>query len=334
MNQHNDDYYLQQKLADLEEQIERAEVQIVRLEIENNELKRALKTHQFDQYKLKELQKISQSGNWEFNHINGSFKLSTSLADMLEHDEPDTCELSKAEFFQLFQQENQLSLLEEFNEKVVKNDEVLVTSCLIKSFKGNLLHVKHHLKTFYNAIGQPMISVGLIANDTAEHNYFKKLKHLSRIDELTGLYNRRYINKTIMQQHAVHKRNQQPISFILIDLDNFKSINDKYSHATGDDVLRAVSAVLRNQVRETDFVGRWGGEEFLVICPNTVLAGAKKLASKLRVHIAQIRQANLPEVTASFGISEAQPEDQYEYILNQADKALYKAKDDGRNCVR
>ncbi len=120
---------------------------------------------------------------------------------------------------------------------------------------------------------------------------------------------------------------------ILLDLDGFKQLNDTYGHLAGDNVLVSVARHLQRRVRQVDQVGRWGGEEFLIICPGTDGKSAALLADKLRVYISQ-QEYNLDrEVTASFGVAEGVVDEGAAHMIKRADDALYQAKQQGRNRV-
>lgn len=150
-------------------------------------------------------------------------------------------------------------------------------------------------------------------------------------DALTNLLNRRGGEETIHAQIARAKRLRMPISFVLIDIDHFKNINDKHGHAVGDAVISGVSAVIRSNIRVSDIAARWGGEEFLVCLPDTDLAGAIHVAEKLRQSIESL-DLNTPSVTASLGCSELGDEP-LNLALAIADMNLYLAKSKGRNQV-
>lgn len=150
-------------------------------------------------------------------------------------------------------------------------------------------------------------------------------------DALTGLLNRRGGELSMNAQLARCKRQQSPISFVLCDIDNFKNINDKHGHSTGDLVISGVASSLRDTLRVSDIAIRWGGEEFLVCLPDTDLVGATLVAEKLRKGIEKI-DLDIPSVTASFGCAEL-GDDSFQVALAMADMNLYIAKSKGRNQV-
>ena len=128
--------------------------------------------------------------------------------------------------------------------------------------------------------------------------------------------------------------NKRPISLIMVDIDHFKRVNDHYGHDAGDKVLARIGSVLAHNLRQPDAVGRWGGEEFLVIVPNDDAEAAAHLAERIRGFIKTNPLEEVPEqITASFGVAQLRPEQGPDQLLYQADMALYKAKSDGRDRV-
>jgi len=119
----------------------------------------------------------------------------------------------------------------------------------------------------------------------------------------------------------------------MLDLDSFKDVNDTYGHQVGDGVLTGVAEILQKQVRNIDIVGRWGGEEFLIICPATGLQGILSVAEKLRSKIEKHIFPKVGTKTASFGVTAWCPDDSLETMIARADKSLYKAKEKGGNRV-
>jgi diguanylate cyclase (GGDEF)-like protein len=164
------------------------------------------------------------------------------------------------------------------------------------------------------------------------------LEELSIKDDLTGLYNRRHLNTVLKQEFERSKRYNTDLSCLLLDLDHFKKINDTYGHGFGDTVLRRFAHRLTSLLRSSDFSFRFGGEEFLLLLPHTNIAGAKQVGETIRLSLAtkKIEDTNHSAiVTVSIGVSSChqhQPESQNDLIAF-ADKALYAAKENGRNQV-
>lgn len=161
----------------------------------------------------------------------------------------------------------------------------------------------------------------------------KQLESLSVTDRLTGCFNRLKLDDVFAQEVARRQRTERPFSVIIFDLDNFKGINDRYGHSVGDEVLKTSASLVRENIRKTDVLGRWGGEEFMVICPETPLDGAQNLAESLRKLLESHPIQNADAVTASFGVAEHKPGESGTDLLRRADKALYAAKNQGRNQV-
>lgn len=160
----------------------------------------------------------------------------------------------------------------------------------------------------------------------------EELEVLSHTDTLTQLHNRRYYEGVLANQVALFNRHQIPFCLVILDIDFFKSINDRFGHENGDLVLTQVSAQLQTHQREVDTVARIGGEEFALILPNTTLASAIEVANRHRTGIEQM-QLSVGAVTASFGVAEIQAGFDCTMLYSQADQALYRAKQNGRNRV-
>ncbi|WP_175420119.1 GGDEF domain-containing protein [Marinitoga sp. 1154] len=156
------------------------------------------------------------------------------------------------------------------------------------------------------------------------------LKNLSEKDKLTGLYNRLKFDEIINYQIDLYKREGRKFSLIMMDLDNFKEINDTFGHNIGDKILMEFSNILRKNLRKIDFVFRWGGDEFLIILPNTNLKSAIKVAHKLKKII--LLDKNLKNITASIGLTVYNGEN-IDETINIADTALYNSKNSGRNKI-
>jgi len=167
----------------------------------------------------------------------------------------------------------------------------------------------------------------------------KKIVEMSLRDELTGLYNRRYMEEMFEIEFSRATIHRTELSCLIMDLDHFKQVNDSFGHAFGDFVLREFAACLKNSTRNSDWHFRYGGEEFMLLIPNTDIHGARLLAEKLRKKFeGKVYQngAHSTEVTVSIGIASKnhQQPTRWEDLVAYADKALYAAKEDGRNCVR
>ncbi|MCS7173275.1 MAG: GGDEF domain-containing protein [Armatimonadetes bacterium] len=151
-------------------------------------------------------------------------------------------------------------------------------------------------------------------------------------DPLTGLLNRRGIFAAFDIEAERHRRYGHPLSVVLFDVDHFKRINDRHGHSAGDRVLVRVARIVQGVIRPADSLARWGGEEFLLLLPETPLEGAVDLAERLRREIA-LQGTELGSITASFGVAEFHSSDNLGALVRRADAALYRAKERGRNAV-
>ena len=152
-------------------------------------------------------------------------------------------------------------------------------------------------------------------------------------DKLTNLYNRYYLYDSIGKLMENADRYDEPIAFSLLDLDHFKLVNDKWGHLVGDDVLKMTAEIMANEIRETDILVRFGGEEFLIVMPHTDPDGAYIVAEKIRVKMENYRFPIAGRVTVSMGIANRIKAESFRHCYYRVDKALYEAKDSGRNCI-
>ena len=161
----------------------------------------------------------------------------------------------------------------------------------------------------------------------------EKLEWLVSVDSLTGIFNRRRLDETLEIEVERSSRYGESLSIILFDIDHFKTVNDTWGHQVGDEVIAGVARIAKELTRKSDVVGRWGGEEFLIIAPQTKLAGAEAFGEKLRGALEDVRFPSGIGITASFGIARLQYNEPVTLLLNRADQALYRAKRLGRNRI-
>ncbi|MFB6356439.1 MAG: diguanylate cyclase [bacterium] len=161
----------------------------------------------------------------------------------------------------------------------------------------------------------------------------EELYEISRTDSLTDLYNRKELDNVLRQEMKRYRRTGTPFGVILMDMDHFKQLNDTFGHQVGDGVLKEFAGLLRSRVRETDTAGRWGGEEFLLVAPDTDLEGVRELTETARKLVDNHDFPVERDVTISVGSTVSAPGDTIEDMVARADQALYEAKDNGRNLV-
>ncbi|MDO8141075.1 MAG: diguanylate cyclase [Candidatus Brocadiales bacterium] len=181
--------------------------------------------------------------------------------------------------------------------------------------------------------------VGIVSSAIYRVRLIEVNKQASITDALTGIHNRRFFDEMVRKQIALAKRDNEPLSLLIADLDHFKKVNDTYGHITGDIVLQQIATIMKTSIRSSDILARYGGEEFVITMPSTGLTGALEKADKIRHHIESLDFNNVAggqslKMTLSMGVASL-PEHGIEFVtlLNAADSALYKAKKGGRNRV-
>ncbi len=201
------------------------------------------------------------------------------------------------------------------------------------------------LKYQFDTLRQTLVVFALFVYLTYENEKIRKQTHdqlveqnqrleeLSHTDYLTQLYNRTFLSGELRREYSRSKRYGTFFSVIMIDVDHFKQINDTHGHQAGDEVLQRIAELLKNNVRKNDVVGRWGGEEFLILCPEIDTEGAAAMAEKLRKTIETEFSDVDVRVTASFGVKAISEGQTLDALLSEVDVLLYRAKDAGRNCV-
>ncbi len=207
-------------------------------------------------------------------------------------------------------------------------DGVRVTDCRLED--GNRIHVGVHstLKFCYS--------------DELEAEYQRKLAEGALHEPLTGLYNRRHFQERLTSELAACQRHQRPLSILLIDIDHFKKVNDAYGHLAGDEALKMIAHVMQGALRKEDVLARYGGEEFVVLARETPIGGGKSLGERIRKAVERSRLSWQGQdlaltvsigVTVSVGITHFESGRTDRELFEAADRALYQAKQAGRNCV-
>jgi len=162
----------------------------------------------------------------------------------------------------------------------------------------------------------------------------KALEILSSTDKLTGLYNRYKFEETFTYEKRQANRYKTDLCIVMMDIDNFKLVNDNYGHNEGDIFLKTISMELKKVFRDTDVIGRWGGEEFLILLPKTSIEDAYEITQRVRKQIEEKIFVLIGSKTASFGITKVYEDDTLDIAIGRADIALYDAKKHGRNQVK
>ena len=257
------------------------------------------------------------------------------------HGQESACSWCKVDFLlKNSSKENNYTIYEHFNE--VANRWYQLQDKVIKLEDGREILISFALDITAQKEAQSKFietHVKLVQQTKALKYTQKKLQQLANRDPLTNIYNRRYFADMAEKIVALSKREHQPLSLIMLDIDNFKKINDKYGHSVGDEVIKLLADRLIHLGRDSDITARFGGEEFAIILPNTDISNALKYAKKIKSDIEETTftyENETIKFTISVGV-DAFRHDKDKTIdesLNRADKALYKAKGDGKNRVQ
>lgn len=213
----------------------------------------------------------------------------------------------------------------EISKKTYNNDPELIK--IILDFMGKEGHKKIENQLFRELITQ-YSKLSLELREKLDY-----ITELSETDSLTKIYNRMKFTNSLNEEINRAIRYGHSLSIIMFDIDFFKKVNDNYGHDVGDSVLIEISFLVKDNVRKIDVFARWGGEEFIVLLPETEIKGACILAEKLRSSIENHSFSTVKKITSSFGVSELTNEDDYSSFTKRVDEALYIAKNNGRNKV-
>jgi two-component system, cell cycle response regulator len=220
-----------------------------------------------------------------------------------------------------------------------KNDNIICAPVMVNKQILGVINLNNIANTFMTQDHFATINIVINQFSLAMNNCLlhKKVEQLSVLDDLTQLYNRRYFHKTIRQEIDRVKRYKNNLSIIMIDIDYFKNFNDKYGHDCGDYVLKEIADFIKNAFRNIDIVCRYGGEEFMVILPNTEKNQAFKIAERIRKSISEKIFKYVHEIkhklTISIGVTEYKDNELLRQFIKRVDEALYLSKQNGRNKV-
>lgn len=222
------------------------------------------------------------------------------------------------------------------NETIFKKLYQTINSGMV--YRGELQNMKKNKELYWLDITilpefdeqQNIVAYTSVATDITTK---KLIESISEHDPLTKLYNRLKLDYSLEAEITRAKRYNTPFSLILVDIDYFKNVNDTHGHQVGDTILVEIANLLRTSTRESDIAGRWGGEEFMIICPHTDQAGAFELANNIRKNIEAFEFNIIKNKTASFGVATYIENDTANSLIKKVDDALYEAKKSGRNKV-
>ena len=224
-------------------------------------------------------------------------------------------------------------------DKAIANTTELERQKILKNWLSVEFQSPINHTLFWQIIIAVLLLIGLLLyRFRVVHKHNQRLKHMnaelahmSQNDQLTGIANRYLLHQRLHQEMNAKRVAHHSFSIMIMDVDNFKNINDEYGHDIGDKVIQEIATLLTAMIREQDLVGRWGGEEFLIICPQTSQHGTKQLAEQIRQQIQQHSFVVDTTMTVSIGVSEFLPGEDINDCIKRADEALYQAKNAGRN---
>jgi len=208
----------------------------------------------------------------------------------------------------------------------------------IEDIETNILNkdgsISSYMMAAFTAIfrGNDVVVLSLF-DVTTQKKAKELLENIALRDELTGLYNRHFLESIIYEEFAKSQSYHQPLSAAILDLDDFKLVNDKYGHPVGDVILKEAADTIVKTIRNSDFAIRIGGEEFIVLMPNTNEKGAMITAEKIRAAIENLEFSTVGQVTVSIGVAQRQFDEKYTILYKRLDAALYKAKEMGKNKI-
>ena len=210
----------------------------------------------------------------------------------------------------------------------------------VRTLKGRKVPIRLSAALIYDD-GVEVGSVGFFHDLTSRKMMEDTLHHLSITDSLTELFNQRYFYQCLSRELTRSQRYGRPLSIICFDLDNFKLCNDLLGHLEGDDILRKIGAMLNQKIRESDMAFRYGGDEFFVLLPESVLKSAEVTGEKIRKtfnrrwsYEKQYRDTRIPQVTLSMGIAQALADEKAESLIKRVDLAMYEAKRQGGDRIK
>lgn len=303
---------INEKIADISQRIQKDPSLLESSTIENDIKSAILLRIALDKQSVKDM----------IESIDGVLdKLSLRLIEMIESSDSSTVEIQKIK-----------KELESYNEGTATNFAVAH-----KKLYTIAIALEENTKALTKDLKKHSSEVGILSKKI-EHleQELARAKEESKEDFLTKLYNKRALDEFMNIKEAEFKRHEKNFSIVFFDLDHFKAVNDTYGHDAGDAVLAAFSKILKNDVRNVDIVGRYGGEEFVAILNETDMEGGVVFANKIRAKIKSARlmyKESRIEISVSAGVSERKTHVSLQSTLKSADEALYKAKDNGRDRV-
>lgn len=214
--------------------------------------------------------------------------------------------------------------------EIMQGIEITNIETIFISKDGKNIIVEGNVNTRFEK-GKPIYTRGIFRNITDRKRLEEELRVAAITDKLTNIYNRFKLEDLLQREIERAKRYKNPLSIVMFDIDYFKKINDLYGHQAGDYILKTVAKIVKENIRVTDYFGRWGGEEFIILLPETSLENARLMSEKIRTLIESYSFQYINNLTVSCGVAEFMEEDTVDSLIKVVDDSLYLAKRLGRN---
>jgi diguanylate cyclase (GGDEF)-like protein len=282
---------------------------------------------------VQEIQQLAHLGSWDLDLQSNRLYWSDEIFRIFEID-PRKFPASYEGFLARVHPEDREKVDSAYRGSLENRSLYEVTHRLLMD-DGRIKYVHEHGRSDFDEAGRPLRSIGTVQDVTERVELQQELHRLATTDMLTGIHNRHWLDEQLKREVITSRRYGSPLSIIMFDVDNFKSVNDSHGHEIGDKVLIHVASLAQDLIRNTDLFARWGGEEFMIMCTHSSVEGATLLAERIRntMEAARCECCKGLKITASFGVTTYEKNDDTESFLKRADDALYKAKHSGKNCV-
>ena len=282
--------------------------------------------------KLLKAQSISKMGFWELDLINNKLYWSDEIYKIFEIDS-SKFEASYDGFLNVIHPNDRDMVNEAYSNSLETKEDYIIKHRLLMN-DGRIKWVREECCTEFDENGKSLISIGVVIDITTLHIAQQNLLEQTYIDDLTKLNNRKSYNENIKKLFSQYKRYKTPFSIIMYDIDNFKKINDEYGHSVGDDVLVEMSILIKLFIRDSDYIFRVGGEEFIILLTETQIDKAKLVSEKIRDSVENdLKTINDKKITISIGLTEVKENDTEDMIYVRVDELMYKSKNGGKNIV-
>lgn len=283
------------------------------------------------------LKSFRQKYGFKVTFFNKEGQIILAERDLTPYENIESSPLLKSLKNKVISKENQILEINHNNEKYLLSAKYIPELNLYLAVEAKLDdYLKDAKNTFYFNLFISLFITFLVAwiifNVIKKYNF--KLEHMAFNDSLTGLYNRRHFEEVFAKQIHLFKRQKQSFSILFMDIDNFKNINDTHGHEVGDFIIKNIAKLLKQNLRESDTIARWGGEEFVVLLQNSNSTTAFEISEKIRNIIQNnmiLHNAIGKYATASFGVTEFLESDSMDLVLSRVDKAMYTSKTNGKN---